>query len=77
MKKTPLFITLMVFIVLCIHTPVQGQNTTVKKGAKYDTIIVKHQKPVTKKPAAKPVLPPPAVKEIVLPVPEFINQPMH
>jgi hypothetical protein len=71
MKKNLTFI-MPLFILLCLHTPVQGQNRTVKKGAKYDTIIVKHQKPVVKKPAAKP-----AVQEIVLPTPEFINQPYY
>lgn len=51
----------------------QGQTKIVKKGAKYDTIIVKHSPPV-KKPVAKPV----AVKqEIILPTPEFINQPYY
>jgi hypothetical protein len=63
--------------VMCFHTTLQAQAPTVKKGAKYDTIIVKHQKPVVKKPAVKPVASPPVVKEIVLPVPEFINQPYY
>jgi hypothetical protein len=76
MKKCLVFTTLSFIIVLCLHAPVQGQ--VVKKGSKYDTIIVKHQtKPAVKKPAAKPVAPAPVVKEIVLPVPEFINQPYY
>ena len=50
-------------------------QTTVRKGEKYDTIIRKHvDKPVVKpKPAPKPAAP----QEIVLPVPEFVNQPCY
>jgi hypothetical protein len=73
MKKNLQFALLPFVIALCLHTPVQCQNRTVKKGAKYDTIIVKHQKPAVKKPVAKPA----AVQEIVLPAPEFINQPYY
>ena len=50
----------------------QGQTKTVKKGAKYDTIIVKHSTP-----AKKPVVKPAVIQEIVLPTPEFINQPYY
>lgn len=52
-----------------------AQSNVVKKGKTHDTIIVKHQPKVAKKPVAKPV--PAVVKEIVLPVPEFINQPYY
>ncbi len=72
MKKIPLFVTAMVFIAVFLHIPVYGGAQTVKKGAKYDTIIVKHQPKVAKKPAAKPV-----VQEIIIPTPEFINQPYY
>ncbi len=50
-------------------------STVVKKGPKYDTIIRKHvDKPVVKtKPPTKQV----AQQEIVLPVPEFVNQPCY
>jgi hypothetical protein len=75
MKKSFVFATLSFFIFLCLHMPVQAQNKIVKKGAKYDTIIVKKGVPPAKKPAAKPA--PPVVKEIVLPTPEFINQPYY
>jgi hypothetical protein len=71
MKKSLIFAVLSFFIVLLLSATVQGQ--IVKKGAKYDTIIVKHQKPVVKKTVAKPVVKP----EIVLPTPEFINQPYY
>jgi hypothetical protein len=55
--------------------PVQAQKI-IKKGAKYDTIIVKHTTPSAKKPA-KPVAKPAVAQEIILPVPEFINQPYY
>jgi hypothetical protein len=71
MKKSLIFAMVPFFIVLLFSATVQGQ--IVKKGAKYDTIIVKHQKPVVKKPVAKPVV----KTEIVLPTPEFINQPYY
>ena len=80
MKKNLFFATLSLIIVMCLHISVQGQ-TTVKKGAKYDTIIVKHQnKPAKKpvvKPVPKPIVKPEVIKETVLPTPEFINQPYY
>jgi|GEM_PF-757265 len=81
MKKGLSFSLLFFIIVLCQYLPVLGQTKTVKKGAKYDTIIVKHQTKVAKKPVAKPiqkpVIIPAAINEIVLPTPEFINQPYY
>jgi hypothetical protein len=62
---------------LCINTPVQSQSNTVKKGAKYDTIIVKHITKPAKKPVAKPVVTPVVIQEVILPTPEFINQPCY
>ena len=60
---------------------VQAQSKVVKKGKTHDTIIVKHQPKLAKKPApkpvAKPIVIPAVVKEIVLPTPEFINQPYY
>ena len=80
MKKNLFFTMLSLIVVMCLHIQVQGQ-TTVKKGAKYDTIIVKHQTKTAKKPVAKPVpkpiVKPEVIKEIVLPTPEFINQPYY
>lgn len=73
MKKNLIYTSLYVLIFLCLHKPVQGQTRTVKKGAKYDTIIVKH----TPKPAKKAVVKPTVKQEIILPVPEFINQPYY
>lgn len=73
MKKNLIYTSLYLLIFLCLHTPVQGQTRTVKKGAKYDTIIVKH----TPKPAKKAVAKPTVKQETILPVPEFINQPYY
>jgi len=68
-------------IAMCLHIPVYSQTKIVKKGAKYDTIIVKHVTPASKKPVVKPVQKPiekpVVIKEIVLPTPEFINQPYY
>jgi hypothetical protein len=78
MKKNLVFVTVSFIIFLGLDSAVQGQNRVVKKGAKYDTIIVKHgPKPAKKKVVPKPVVIPAAVKEIVLPTPEFINQPYY
>ena len=77
MKKSLTFTTLSLIIVMCLNIPVQGQTKTVKKGAKYDTIIVKHVTKTAKKPVAKPVVKPVVKEEIVLPTPEFINQPNY
>ncbi len=72
---------IIVFIIFWV-VPMQysgAQTRVVKKGAKYDTIIVKHTtatKPA-KKPVAKPVAKPVVKEEIVLPTPEFINQPYY
>ena len=81
MKNSLPFVTLSFIIFLCFHIGVQAQDKVVKKGKTHDTIIVKHQPKPAKKPVAKPVATPIAtpavVKEIVLPVPEFINQPYY
>src|ERR1035437_1084311 len=77
MKKSLTFTTLSLIIVMCLNIPVQGQTKTVKKGAKYDTIIVKHVTKTAKNPVAKPVVKPVVKEEIVLPTPEFINQPYY
>jgi hypothetical protein len=78
MKKSFVFVTLLLFTFLFLQFSAQAQNKIVKKGAKYDTIIVKKGATPVKKQAAKQVAPPPpAVKEIILPVPEFINQPYY
>ena len=60
--------------ILSAQTTSNSNSAVVKKGPKYDTIIRKHvDKPVVKtKPPQKPV-----VQEVVLPVPEFVNQPCY
>lgn len=73
MKKVLKQAALMLSALLLFSMPLLAQKKTIKKGAKYDTIIVeKNSKPVSK-PVAKPV----AKKEIILPIPEFINQPYY
>jgi len=76
-KKINFRILVFALILLPFYTTAQTTSTTtvVKKGAKYDTIIRKHvDKPVVKaKPVQKPVPP----QEIVLPLPEFVNQPCY
>lgn len=73
MKNYLIFMPLFFMILLYMHTAAYGQNRKVIKGAKYDTIIVKHQPKAAKKPAAKPMV----KTEIVLPTPEYINQPYY
>jgi len=81
MKNRWFFTSLSLIVFGCLPDSVQSQTRVVKKGAKYDTIIVKHvDKPAAKpkpKPAPVPVAVPIEKKEIVLPVPEFINQPYY
>ncbi|MEO8763932.1 MAG: hypothetical protein ABI416_06585 [Ginsengibacter sp.] len=64
-KKVILFVVL----VFGVSILPKAQTKTIRQGPKYDTIIRRH---ITK-PIAKPV----AKQEIVLPVPEFINQPYY
>jgi hypothetical protein len=79
MKRTAikfvlLVLTAMPFCTLSAQTTPNPGSPVVKKGPKYDTIIRKHvDKPVVNaKQAQKPV-----VQEVVLPVPEFVNQPCY
>lgn len=73
MKKTAL---LAIIIFLC-GTFAAAQTKVVKKGKTHDTIIVKHGAKPVKKPAAKLAVQSAPIKEIVLPTPEFINQPYY
>ena len=78
MKKSSPFIMLSLIFLMCLSAAAQGQTKIVKKGEKYDTIIVKKgAKPAAKKPAPKPVAQQAVVKETVLPSPEFVNQPYY
>jgi hypothetical protein len=80
MKKILVFILLSA--VTFLYAQAQPPKQTVKPVPEYDTIIRKHvvKPPVKKvvKPVAKPEEAKPAVKpELVLPTPEFINQPNY
>jgi hypothetical protein len=77
MKKSLTFTSLSIIFLLGLHTNGQAQTKIVKKGEKYDTIIVKKGAKPAKKPAPKPVAQQAVVKEIVLPTPEFVNQPYY
>lgn len=79
MKKNLIFTIVTVILILLSHSAIKAQSKVVKKGKTHDTIIVKHQPKVAKKPVAKPVATPAVAieKEIVLPTPEFINQPYY
>ncbi len=73
MKKISL--TGMFILSLCLQMSVtNGQNRIIKRGEKYDTVISKH---ITKSPVKKTLTAPVAKAEIVLPTPEFINQPCY
>ena len=77
MKKSLVFVLQVFIIFICLHTPAHSQTTIVKKGAKYDTIIVRKGIKPAKKPVAKPIAKPVVIQEIVLPTPEYINQPYY
>jgi hypothetical protein len=77
MKNISIFSILSPFFFLGFHTSVTAQSKVVKKGKTHDTIIVKHQPKIAKKPVTKPIATPAVVKELVLPTPEFINQPYY
>jgi len=71
MKKI-LFLTILFSAsLLCIHA--NAQSKTGKSTPKYDTIIRLHKTKSVKKAPTKPI-PKPA---LVLPVPEYINQPYY
>jgi len=74
-KNLILFLLLHAIFLFCYSCIAQTASTVVKKGVKYDTIIRKHvDKPVVKpKPVQKPATP----AEVVLPIPEFVNQPCY
>ncbi len=83
MKKNTAFILLTAILIGMSAFTVTAQVTPQKQKPKvrYDTIIVKHvsqpaKKPVTK-PVARPIAKPVVIEEIILPVPEYINQPYY
>jgi len=76
MKKNSTLIFFFLVSICCTSTIV-AQVAAQKQKVRYDTIIVKHVTAPAKKPVVKPIAKPIAVQEIVLPVPEFINQPYY
>jgi len=81
MKKIIVTVILSIISILCLQLISVSAQTIVKKGDKYDTIIVKKGAKSAKKPVAKPVAKPEVkpivIPEVVLPTPEFINQPYY
>ncbi len=69
MRKFVYFKSLWLFFLFGIQALLLSAQTRVKQGPKYDTIIRKHVTKSFGRPVTKP--------EIVLPVPEFINQPYY
>ncbi|MEP7230487.1 MAG: hypothetical protein ABI691_09565 [Ginsengibacter sp.] len=72
MKKEPI---LLLLIAACFNLSSEAQSK--KTSVKYDTIIVKHIEKTAAKPAKKSLVKPVAKIEIVIPTPEFINQPYY
>jgi hypothetical protein len=70
MKKILLFLVASSSFAFSLDTSAQSQKKSSKSEPKYDTIIVKR----VPKPVAKPAV---VKKEIVIPTPEFINQPYY
>ncbi len=79
MKKDTGSVLFCSVIIICLSILNGNAQTKPKKQTvRYDTIIVKHvTQPAAKKTAAKPVVKPPVVQEVILPTPEFINQPYY
>lgn len=76
MKKAIILRMQLIAVGFCLAFSLCAQ-TVVKKGKTHDTIIVKRQPKPVKKPVTKPAVQPVVIKEIVLPTPEFINQPYY
>ena len=73
MKKSSAFALFLLLSLQCMQVAAVAQSKTAKTAPRYDTIIVKHVTVPAKKAVPKPAPKP----EIVLPVPEFINQPYY
>ncbi|MEP6711711.1 MAG: hypothetical protein ABJA37_04800 [Ferruginibacter sp.] len=74
MKKNAAFITICTVVFICATAaPAAAQTKPAKQKVRYDTIIVKH----VIQPAKKAVPKPQEVQAIVLPTPEYINQPYY
>src|SRR5664279_1119032 len=68
-RNTARKITLVALVIPGILNTAYAQTGSAKQVPKYDTIIRKH--------VTKAIIKPVAKQEIVLPVPEFINQPYY
>jgi hypothetical protein len=76
MKKSPVIMIGYVLFMPCMYLNAQQKTATPK--TRYDTVIVKHVYTTQSKTAKKPVVQKtPEKVEIVLPVPEYINQPYY
>lgn len=78
MKKNTVLPFFCSAILICLFAATAvAQTKPAKQKVRYDTIIVKHVTVPAKKQVAKPVTKPAVVQEIVLPTPEYINQPYY
>lgn len=76
-KNTPARSTYLMFLIFLSAAAANAQTKSPKQKVKYDTIIVKHVTKTAKKPVAAPVVKPVVIPEIILPIPEFVNQPYY
>ncbi len=78
MKKNTGYILFCSVMFICFFIVTAGAQTKpAKQKVRYDTIIVKHVTVAAKKQVSKPVAKQVVLQEIVLPTPEFINQPYY
>jgi hypothetical protein len=75
MRNKADLISFWLVIFICISAATANAQPKKKPVPRYDTIIVKHV--TVTKPAKKPAAKPAVKREIVLPTPEFINQPYY
>lgn len=71
MKKV--LFSLLFISILLLHLKAEAQSTRGNSKPKYDTIIKLHVARPVKKPAAKQTPP----QQLILPVPEYVNQPYY
>lgn len=76
-KNTALRSSYLMCLAFFVTATVIAQTKSPKQKVKYDTIIVKHVTKTGKKPVPQPIAKPVVIPEIILPTPEFINQPYY
>lgn len=76
-KNTALRSSYLMCLTFFVTATAIAQTKSPKQKVKYDTIIVKHVSKTPKKPVANPAVRPVIIPEIILPTPEFINQPYY